>query len=47
MEGNSSFLVTNTVGNVDIFVFLRFENILDSVISHIKLNSMYHDIFSH
>ena len=39
----SSFLVINKAGNVDInYVLLKFENMLDTVINHINLNSKHH-----
>ena len=37
--------VPNKVDNVGIFVFLKFESILDSVIAHRKFISIYHDKF--
>ena len=40
---NSSFPVVYKVGNVDIFVLLKFENKLDVVISHITSISKHHE----
>ena len=41
----SSFPVILKVGNVGIFVLLKFENKLDTVISHMNFNSIHHNKF--
>ena len=39
----SSFLVIHKVGNVDIFVLVKFENKIDKKISHWNCDSKYYD----
>ena len=39
----SSFPVIHKVGNVGIFVLLKFENKLDTVFGHFNFNSKHHD----
>ena len=38
-----SFLVIHKFGNVDIFVLLKFENNLDTVVGYINFYSKQHD----
>ena len=40
---DSSFSVIHKVGNVDIFVLLKFGNKMDTEISHFNYNSKYYD----
>ena len=40
---DSSFPVMHRVGNVGIFVLLKFENEQDTVFGHFNFNSKHHD----
>ena len=43
LKSNSSFPVTNKVGNIGIFVLLKFENKLDIEINPFNFNSKHYD----
>ena len=40
---HSSFPIIREVGNVDIFVLLKFENKLETVVGHINFYSLQYD----